>query len=339
MGMAEAATPIPAWFWRSAAAVLFVAVAFALLFWIDETPPAGDTVAEQWMKAVSHYGIEPVYPPQEDIYVGDVFAIIARDKLYDVSLGPLPTRAIKVGHIDFSAEIEREYKDALKLPYTVDYPGDGKIWKQDPGATSLFTAGEAMKTLPAALLPDFKITAKRAGKSDFAGLGAVFGFSASHEIETTLRPQGILTYGVFAPEAEWRLEEFCKEDDNVGLCAEAGLRQQLAQIVGADILKVVTDPASGKPGLRYDVQLSLITRVYLMRRLETEIDDKRDGAANAGKQADASGAADPSSPHGSASLESRSGSEISVPPQVFERPLVLGYRSVRRQGEPMGKAP
>ena len=56
-----------------------------------------------WNEAVSLLNIEPIYPPQEDVYVGDIYAVVTRaDRGF---LG----RSIKLWHVDLSHETRDTY--------------------------------------------------------------------------------------------------------------------------------------------------------------------------------------------------------------------------------------
>ncbi|MFP3711255.1 hypothetical protein SB783_45540, partial [Paraburkholderia sp. SIMBA_009] len=45
-----------------------------LFFLMGETDVTDDYLPKRWNESIRRLGIEPVYPPQEDIYVGDIIA-------------------------------------------------------------------------------------------------------------------------------------------------------------------------------------------------------------------------------------------------------------------------
>jgi hypothetical protein len=65
-----------------------------------------ESVALAWTTAISRLGIEPIYPPQEGIAVGDVFLVIStppkeiQDQIPDYPAGVFTGRGIKIAHID-----------------------------------------------------------------------------------------------------------------------------------------------------------------------------------------------------------------------------------------------
>src|SRR3990170_2050415 len=73
--------------------------------WEDPLPPPEDASA-LWSESVSRLGIEPLFPPQEDFHVGDVYVVISA---YDEADGttrekspdrPLLRKSAKIGHLD-----------------------------------------------------------------------------------------------------------------------------------------------------------------------------------------------------------------------------------------------
>jgi len=322
---------IPTWVWRLCIVVVALAAGVAIYVWVMSPDQQQDTVAEQWIKAVSNYGIEPAYPPQEDLYVGDVFAIIAGDVTRDISADPLPTRAIKLRHLDLTEKIEKEYAQSYHFPTTLDAPDKGKIWPQTETSSSVFAKTDVMKSLPIALLPDFTIKAKKRATFDtgaLTDLAEQFGMTVSRDRLTSFKLEGILTYGVSALDAEIALNGFCNDKVTKSVCNDAGLRLQLSNILGDAIKEKVKNGS-----FRYIVELEIINRVYLIRRIETSIDDARglDVNAKAGAVLPTPTPTETPSEATSASgtVESKSGSLISVTPQTFERPVTFGFRSVR----------
>jgi hypothetical protein len=326
--VAAGSSSIPPWFWKLWTVLTLVAIGWATSNWGRATDEPPDTVAAQWIRAVSNYGIEPAYPPQEDMYVGDVFAIIAGDSLRNILTEPLPTRAIKLAHIDLTDALRKEYEQVYSFPSTLEKPGEGHIWPQSGVAGSVFERGGPPKSLAVALLPDFTIKAKRKALLDTGWIDALAAtFNLSRERTTTFKLEGILTYGADALDGERALATFCAADATKSICSDAGLRLQLSNILGEEINAKIHNSRTGAVRMRYTVELGIITRVYLIRRIETEIDDAETAQASI-KAAPPTPAA-PLAGAPSVSLDSERGSEIHVSPQTFERPIVFGFRSVR----------
>src|SRR3954447_8722369 len=69
--------------WRSTVVSLLafclgIAVTCGLVLWLaGPSYDSTETVARAWNRTISKLDIEPLFPPQEDTYVGDVFVIVA----------------------------------------------------------------------------------------------------------------------------------------------------------------------------------------------------------------------------------------------------------------------
>ena len=86
------------WNWVLPVVVLALLVfGFFFVRPLDPLPPDPDAeaTARAWNDAVGRLGIQPVFPPEEDFHVGDVWAVIA-----DTEDRPLLGRAIRIGHLD-----------------------------------------------------------------------------------------------------------------------------------------------------------------------------------------------------------------------------------------------
>jgi hypothetical protein len=89
------------WFWQ--AIVVVLAIGFILTVVRPFAPSVRmtpDTVALAWNESISLLGINPVYPPTEDLHVGDLWGII--DETDDVGL---LSKGVRIGYIDLRNEI------------------------------------------------------------------------------------------------------------------------------------------------------------------------------------------------------------------------------------------
>src|SRR6516165_6782094 len=69
------------------AVVLDLATSSAFFGSSHPKPLEGHSVAMEWNESVQRIGINPVYPPQEDLHVGDIFADIKQsDNEYPTSV-------------------------------------------------------------------------------------------------------------------------------------------------------------------------------------------------------------------------------------------------------------
>jgi hypothetical protein len=150
--------------------------------------------------------------------------------------------------------------------------------------------------------------------------------------------------------AELRLMAFCTDPKTELLCSDAGVRQQLSIVAGAKIHDLIKDRTSGKEKSRFTVEMALINRVFLARAIETRIrrDSRRDAdlrvdsAAPSPPVPDAKGPSEPGKPvsrgdGASASIQDTSSSDLVLPPTVLQRPVVIGFKSVRWQTKERGE--
>ncbi|CCD85171.1 exported protein of unknown function [Bradyrhizobium sp. ORS 285] len=350
-----------------AAVALLVAGAVAFT-WVSPVVPE-KSVAQQWNEAISRLGIEPVYPPQEDIAVGDVFVILTKDELNEVEKEPLAGRSMRIWHVDMTSKIENAYAEIYRFPETPDAPAQGRAWKLGAANGPVFRPGVPRTDLPLVLFPGFTITSTRQanGAASAASLlGAAFHGDVASEFSMDVQIAAAETYGVPAIMAEAVLDSFCNGPLQ-RYCTETEARRQMSHVVGSKIYDKVTDPASGETKPRFSLELGLITRVYLARSFHNVIrragsaggavnggdggatpskapsdvpaaGGAQAGAATAaaspgeagGRQTDPAGAIGPNSPGLSGALQFGNSSLVSTV-QTLQRPVAFGFRSVRWQ--------
>ncbi|MDR4307965.1 hypothetical protein IHQ68_15190 [Chelatococcus sambhunathii] len=259
-----------------AAVLALIVGGFVLARWASQPSLAPDKpVAQQWIEAVSQFGLEPVYPPQEDFVVGDILAFITADRKRYVEADPLPLRAVKLWNADLSAELKETYSATYRFPATSERPANEKsIWKQPAReSASIFETPFERRDMPLALLPGFTIATKRAGDLDASGLSAVVGLRASGAKSVQVSVEGVETYGVPALYAEAALLKFCGNERFKNVCTDKGMRAQLSMIVGSDICEMMPAGPKGKTTPRFSVELGLVARVYLARSVQTFLED------------------------------------------------------------------
>ncbi|MBB5052785.1 hypothetical protein HNQ36_002759 [Afipia massiliensis] len=340
------------------AAALVLIIGYFAFRWVSPAPEE-KSVAQQWNEAISRLGIEPVYPPQEDISVGDVFVILTEDALGNVEKEPLAGRAMKLWHIDMTEKLERAYSEIYRFPETADPPSEGKPWKFAAAEGSVFKSKSPRTDLPLVLFPGFTIASTRSADlsgSWAQGFKTALGGSAASALSTEVKIAAAETYGLSTLVSEAALEKFCTDAVYGVVCTDAGARRQMSIIVGNKIYDEVKDPASGRSKPRFSVEIALVTRVFLARSIRTTI--RRAGSANAtgsategdaiipanspkaenAKPGDAPpdllakqpAAIVPGSPGVVTSLQFGNSSIISTV-ETLQRPVAFGYRSVRWQ--------
>jgi hypothetical protein len=354
--------------------VVAAGLTWAAVHWAGSGEQPRLSVAKQWNEAIQMLGFEPVYPPVEDIQVGDVFAMISDDAAADSATDePFAGRSIKLLHLDMTREIEDAYRVVYQFPGTGIRPEkDGQVWPQAISTDSLFKPPATRTALPLVLFPRFTITnVKRASGSANATstsqlLNGAFGADANSTETVEVRFSGTETYGVPAVPAELRLIDFCDDAATRDFCSEAGLRKQLGMLIGKKrIHDKVKDRKTGIERPRFSVELALVSRVFLARSIQTSIGDDSGTRGNVGLNQQAAlpaiaaqpapvtgdtsanrtepdGKSQPStpapsvpqagannSPGGAIAFERRATSNVLLPDTLLQRPVVVGFKSVR----------
>ncbi len=264
--------------------VVAAGLIFSAVHWAGSPERPELSVAKQWNEAIQKLGFEPVYPPVEDIQVGDIFAMITKDALTDtdsVTAEPFAGRSIKLMHLNMTKEIEDAYRDVYQFPDTVARPEhEGQIWPQSSSTDSLFKPPATRTSLPLVLFPRFTVTSAKHASGSAGGvsglLNGAFGAEASSSETVEVRFSATETYGVPAVPAELRLIDFCDAPATKAFCSDKGLRKQLSILVGSLIDDKVKDRKTGLQQPRFSVELALVSRVFLARSIQTSI--REDGA-------------------------------------------------------------
>lgn len=257
-------------------------VAVALVWWLVPSPPSQDggtdTIAAAWNRTITQLDIEPLFPPEEDVYVGDVFVVV---------VGGDPTqigRMVKVWHVDMSEDLEQAYagmplfeKLVSTLPPVATEAAQAS--GQTPGFT-LFRSSAPPRDLALVAFPGFTVRhARNARAGVSAGIGGLlgmFGVGRDSQEMSEFQITSTATYGVPSMMATSRLAQLCTDPFTRQICTPKVARRELSMVVGR---KAEETNADGAYAL--DVELILIGRVYLTR----SIAQHRDANSAVGAQA------------------------------------------------------
>src|SRR5689334_10928473 len=79
------------------AATMLVMLGIGVLALRPSLPdPTGDDVAKAWNDSIARLGIQPVYPPEEDLVVGDIWVSVAGAPQEIPVLG----KSVRIGHVE-----------------------------------------------------------------------------------------------------------------------------------------------------------------------------------------------------------------------------------------------
>jgi hypothetical protein len=254
-------------------AVLFVGVLLVAGCGRAAPPELGtDEIRQQWNQNIKRLGFGFVlYPPTEDIQVGDVYAFDGRTdgELKAAKEKRSPSR--RIDRVDLRDRLTAFYRSRLALPKTAALGGDDiRPQQTDPGLfVPLAAAPDRASTLALVGFDLAAVSTRHAGLSlplGFLGIGA----SGSQQGSATvrLRASGVETYGVLDYQAVQALKEYCRGERR-GI--EPKDKPCHAATV-AELLMAMNGDRSCRTGVL------MVTRVILVRQIDYII-ESADGFA------------------------------------------------------------
>lgn len=343
------------WLWQGIVAALVIAFVVMLVRpFSGMSDPHAEDIAAAWNQSIARLGILPVFPPEEDFHVGDVWAVVAEA---DESTTPILGKAVRIGHISLRDDIKiAADRQQPVFVETTELKQGEKFRKQDRKEVVTPAADREQIALTIAAFPGITIThsARSAGSvaATFGGLGAARDDQRVEEI----RIRTAETYGAPAPAAFFRLDDWCSNAKTKIYCTDEFVRRVIAFAVNDKVL-------AAKDGQYLTrLQLRLVTRVFLTREIEHR--NRRSGTSGAAAGVSATppaadtpppgtgansadnksleaqndarllalaqainAAAAARSNAGSASAFRSDGTELELR-EIFQRPVVFGYRAI-----------
>jgi hypothetical protein len=257
---------------------------------IQKGPPQ-DWISQQWSRSMASYNILPVYPPSEDVYVGDIYAYGTDATAIEGNL----FSSVKIDSVSVQKELDESYRlhpifpdttakppsadDIWVQPSTVDGNQSGVVSKKGaadkgkvpPGKGDVAAAAEVRKD-PPSVFSDAPIRTKLAlivfpaftlANADAESLGlsvplrffqTIFGASRTHADTITIKISAAETYGLPVRVARDKFQNWCNDKITRFSCTDGNARAELASI------RPVKDDTR--------VGLAFINRVYLARSIE-----------------------------------------------------------------------
>jgi hypothetical protein len=130
-------------------------------------PSAEASIEENWNRTIKGLGVSPIFPPEEDLVVGDVLAVVVADVDIDsheqtntVAGRAFVNRSVKLAHVDVSRALDAAYQNLPVFPATV-----GTVIPLRSGVARAFSDAVLLANLPRAAFPRLKIQ----GVSNAAG--------------------------------------------------------------------------------------------------------------------------------------------------------------------------
>jgi hypothetical protein len=246
-------------------ATVFLAIALILAIvrpWEKPIPPVDEKdVAESWTDSVNRLGLLPVYPPEEDFNVGDLWVVIASSGGKPV---PILGEGLRVGHIDLRSYVGKP-KDEPVFAETTEQEKDG-FRRLNPVELPAPNPGSEKISLTLAAFPGVTIRHSISASGTAGGsLAALAGGRDDVEIEE-LRIPVAETYGVPAAAAFAELDKYCSSDSKWHIiCTDEYARRALAFAVTDRVLN--TSNVNGNDRYSEGLQLRLVYRVFLAREI------------------------------------------------------------------------
>jgi hypothetical protein len=351
------------WFWQLLATIALVSLAFFLIRpFSEQRDPDVQDVAAAWNDSIQRLGLLPLYPPAEDFYVGDLWAVIVPNddnaQKQQPDLSTLVGKSTRVQYIDLRQEMQEARQRQPIFSETMEVPKLGASFRKVVSAEISDTppANQIVTTLTA--FPGISITHRTRGT---VSLGySVFGFGIGRDNQRIeeIRIPVAESYGVPTVSAFARLNEWCQDPSTAPYCDDEHVRRLIALSVDNKVLAV----KDGK--YRTRIQLRLVTRVFLTREIQHRRSVVGAGSASGQAGADkpatsemptansspslnqrvmeavASAAASPAAEaaagqtSGVVSFTTGNGSDIEIS-EVFQRPVAFGYRAITIDLQPL----
>ncbi|MBR0684425.1 hypothetical protein JQ594_00725 [Bradyrhizobium manausense] len=317
--------------WLAVAFVGLAVLSFAVFYVrpFEHVPePTADDVATAWNKSIGRLGIQPVYPPSEDLYVGDLWAVVA-----DSEDTPLLGKSVRVARLDLKSDIIASappsiFADTAEIDAAKKYRPSDRLEAQQANVGDRITL--SLTAFPGIAIVHSKSAAASAGQTGW------FGARRDETQNETIRINTAESYGVPTVNALLKLDDWCSATATKLFCTDAFVRKLVSYAVSDKVL------ATKEGAYTTRLQLVLVTRVFLTRELEQGASSSTQGTAAAQLAADptqTSSENDAGKPEGRKALSPTNSagarvsssrgdsSEISVK-QVFQRPLVFGFRGI-----------
>jgi hypothetical protein len=246
-------------------------------------PIAEASIEDNWNRTIKSLGVSPIFPPEEDLVVGDVLAVVVRDVDIDsheqtntVARKAFVNRTVKLAHVDVSQALDAAYQNLPVFPATL-----GTVLPLRSGVARAFSDAVLLSNLPRAAFPRLKIqgVSNAAGGIAADGSGSASYGAGSQRVEE-FELSDVRAYGLPSVAALQLFEAYCADPKTAEVCLEMTARKHLQRVVGDHINQRYVDDRSGDYKYALEVEIVMVYRVYLtgsitdLRRTE---DSKKGG--------------------------------------------------------------
>lgn len=275
-------SPIMGWLLSPRRSIPLAAAALVgLLVWHDLGQDAQVDVARAWNDSIERLGIRPLFPPQEDFHVGDVFAVLKvgdGDTLSRLTPAQrtLVNKSIRIGYSDPTIDIgtisggRPGYARRVAAPVAGTPPGPAQTSGTAEDSATLNGSNGNDIALKGMLFPGIVMEVDQ-GLSLPRLFNRITGRAERSRVEliTIGRPK---TYGIDPEYAAAHLWKFCGfgPDTVAARCSEQQLRYLLSLQYGPD---ACAQTSSGQ--YLFDVHIALVSRIYVSQNINVGIGSQR----------------------------------------------------------------
>lgn len=332
-----------AFLWDNKAWVLLILL-FALFVYFNLTRarPSTEDVPALWNTSIKKLGVEPIYPPQEGVMVGDVYLIVApvreevRGFLPDYFSDTFAGRSIKVGQIDLVQSVLAA-QTRFSLPKT-KFLDTGEPGNEQDGLLEDVASDQTTKIrLYDIVFP--KVVIDRNTDSNAAAKWFTAAFSDN--VKDSISFNKVQTFAAPSLPAMLQLQVFCK---TMQFCEnDKAARTLLSYALGSSINQTYRS-TDGIDRYVFDIEVFVVTQVFATRRITVDnnvgwsddlnanfLPDRKAQDATqtetdtSGADTDANGAGQQEDGGGRLGYKRTAGTGLSIDAS-FQRPVVFAYR-------------
>src|SRR3954464_1562625 len=229
-------------------------------------PFAEASIEDNWNRTIKSLGVSPIFPPEEDLVVGDVLAVVVADVDIDsheqtntVAGRAFVNRTVKLAHVDVAQALDVAYQNLPVFPATV-----GTIIPLRSGVARAFSDAVLLANLPRAAFPRLKIqgVSNAAGGLSADGRGSATYGAGSQRVEE-FELSDVRAYGLPSVTALQLFDAYCAKPETADVCLEGTARKHLQRVVGDHINQRYVDERSGDYKFALEVEIVMVYRVYL----------------------------------------------------------------------------
>lgn len=308
----------------------------AIFFVVRPFEDPGEAVEKNaalaWGATIERLGMRPLYPPQEDFFVGDIYITLedpgteVGGKAIRYPSTAYKGRGVRIGHIDMRTSIAAGNR-AAKF-------GNASVVQSSAISPKFATSIDESGPISLSLVTFPGISIKRHIDTD-SSFWRFFAGRRTGEVEEISIPSAE-TYSAPVIDSLVALGNYCSDEATADFCDDAAARKILSYTLGPDV-NAIHDKKYIFP-----ISISIVGQVFLTSRLkisryngdalstkmsdDAQTDDQQSASGGSSKsEANETTKGRPSS--GSARYESMYSNRIHLD-EPFARPLVFGFRAV-----------